>query len=141
MSSSLVKRERVQLSLCSLSQLKPAMKIDKAYVLGETIKQARELKKSVKEMKAVRCGSAERVALLGELDDLNLGYCENDKSLVKVTFSCDDRIELISDITKVVKTVKGSIVRVEMVFIGGRQRSVLWPMGERAYWKRRDKDA
>ncbi|OMO81959.1 hypothetical protein CCACVL1_12130 [Corchorus capsularis] len=100
--------------------------MDKASVLGETIKQARELKEKVKEMKAVRRGSA------GELDNL---------SLVKVTFSCDDRTELISDITKVVKTVKGSIVRAEMVFIGGRQRSVLWPVGERAYWKQRDRDA
>ncbi|OMO73004.1 transcription factor-like protein [Corchorus olitorius] len=103
--------------------------MDKASVLGETIKQARELKKRVKEMKAARRGSGERAALPGELDNLSLGYCESDKSLVKVTFSCDDRTELISDITKAVKTVKGSIVRAEMVFIGGRQRSVLWVKG------------
>ena len=41
--------------------------MDKASVLGETIKQVRELKKRVKEMKAVCHGSLERV-LPGELD-------------------------------------------------------------------------
>ncbi|XWS29586.1 hypothetical protein CRYUN_Cryun24cG0041700 [Craigia yunnanensis] len=66
------------------------IKMDKASVLGETIRQVRELKKRVKEMKAICRGSLERV-LPGELDNLSLVYCEKNGSLVKATFSCDDR--------------------------------------------------
>ena len=97
-------------------------------MLGETIKQVRELKKRVKEMKAVCHGSLERV-LPGELDNLSLVYCEKNGSLVKATFSCDDRPELISDLTRAVRKVNGTVVRAEMVFIGGRNKSVLWVKG------------
>ncbi|XP_021273845.1 transcription factor bHLH131 isoform X2 [Herrania umbratica] len=104
------------------------IKMDKASVLGETIRQVRELKKRVKETKAVCRGSLEGV-LPGESDNLSLGYCENDGSLLKATFSCDDRAELISDLTRAVRTVNGRVVRAEMVFLGGRNKSVLWVKG------------
>ncbi|EOX91959.1 Basic helix-loop-helix DNA-binding superfamily protein, putative [Theobroma cacao] len=104
------------------------IKMDKASVLGETIRQVRELKKRLKETKAVCRGSLEGV-LPGESDNLSLGYCESDGSLLKATFSCDDRAELISDLTRAVRTVNGRVVRAEMVFVGGRNKSVLWVKG------------
>ncbi|XVE86853.1 hypothetical protein DITRI_Ditri18aG0068700 [Diplodiscus trichospermus] len=104
------------------------IKRDKASVLGETIRQIREQKKRVKEMKAKHRGSLEAV-LPGESDNLSLGYCEKDGSLVKATFSCEDRAELISDLTREVRKVNGMVVRTEMVFIGGRNKSVMWVKG------------
>ncbi|XWS45011.1 hypothetical protein CRYUN_Cryun15aG0099100 [Craigia yunnanensis] len=104
------------------------IKMDKASVLGETIRQVRELKKRVKEMKAV-CGGSLEPLLPGELDKLSLDYCEKDGSLVKATLSCDDRAELMSDLTGEVRKVNGTVVRAEMVFIGGRNESVLWVKG------------
>ncbi|PPD95113.1 hypothetical protein GOBAR_DD07885 [Gossypium barbadense] len=102
--------------------------MDKASVLGETVRQVRELKNRVKEMKGASNGSLECV-LPGELNSLSFGFSEKDGNLVKATFSCDDRPELIADLTREIRKVSGTIVRAEMVFIGGRNKSVLWIKG------------
>ncbi|XVF17346.1 hypothetical protein REPUB_Repub10bG0113000 [Reevesia pubescens] len=123
------RRRRINRQFDMLRTILPNLiKKDKASVLCETLKQIRELEKRVKEMKATRLGSLERL-LPGELDNLSLRYCEKDGSLMKATFSCDDRPELMSDLQREVRKVDGTVVRAEMVFIGGRNKSVLWVKG------------
>ncbi|XWS41647.1 hypothetical protein CRYUN_Cryun17cG0100300 [Craigia yunnanensis] len=96
------RRRRISQQYDMLRTILPTLiKMDKASVLGKTIRQVRELKKRVKEMKAVCRGSLERV-LPGE-----------------------------SDLTREVRKVNGTVVRAEMVFIGGRNKSVLWVKGFR----------
>ncbi|XVF61530.1 hypothetical protein PTKIN_Ptkin08bG0136700 [Pterospermum kingtungense] len=123
------RRRRISQHYDMLRTILPNLfKMDKASVLGETIRQVRELKRRVKETQVVCRGSLECM-LPGELDNLSLGYCEKDRSLVKATFSCEDRQELISDLTREVRKVNGTVVRAEMVFIGGRNKTVLWVKG------------
>ncbi|XVF15288.1 hypothetical protein REPUB_Repub09cG0138100 [Reevesia pubescens] len=85
------RRRRINQQFDMLRTILPNLiKMDKASVLGETLRQVTEWKRRVKEMRAVSRGSLEHV-LPGELDNLSLGYCEKDRSLVKAIFSCDDR--------------------------------------------------
>ncbi|XVF35198.1 hypothetical protein REPUB_Repub18cG0124700 [Reevesia pubescens] len=73
-------------------------------------------------MKETRRGSFERL-LPSELDNLSLRYCKKDGSLVKATFSCDDRPELMSDLQREVRKVDGTIMSAEMMLIGGSKIS------------------
>ncbi|XP_039042666.1 transcription factor bHLH131-like [Hibiscus syriacus] len=123
------RRKRISQQFDMLRTILPNLiKMDKASVLGETVRLVKELKKRVREMKGGCNGSLERV-LPGESNNLSLGYHQKDGSMVKATFSCDDRPELIHDLTREIRKANGTVVRAEMVFIGGRNKSVLWIKG------------
>lgn len=97
-------------------------------MLGEAIQQVTQLKKTVKELELDSCGKSKRLFPC-EQDSLNLKYCNKEKTLVKIAFSCEDRLALISNITEALKSTKGKILRAEMVIVGGRARHVLWFQG------------
>lgn len=71
----------------------------------------------------------------GETDELRMSYCESDEKefssspppppRIKVTLSCEDRDELVKDLSQAVKSVRGRIVKAEMSTIGGRTKSEL----------------
>lgn len=60
---------------------------------------------------------------------LENGVGDDDKGLVKVTFSCEDRPGLISAVARTLRSMKGRVVKFEMVTLGGRTKSVLWVQG------------
>ncbi|KAI9165075.1 hypothetical protein LWI28_007166 [Acer negundo] len=104
------------------------VKMDKASVLKETIKSVRELQKSVKELKK-RCQGRDVYAFPSEANQLNLCYSDDNMRLLKAALSCEDKPGLMSDLTRAVKSVKGRVVKAEMVTVGGRTRCVLWVQG------------
>ena len=63
------------------------------------------------------------------VDKLNVERCKNEEGLIKATLSCEDRPELMSEITRALKSVKGELVKAEMVNVGERTRTVLWIQG------------
>ncbi|GAV59227.1 HLH domain-containing protein [Cephalotus follicularis] len=104
------------------------VKMDKASNLAATVMHVKELKKMVQELKAVS-GDSTKCLLPCEVDSLSLGYCEGDGGPVKVTFSCEDRPGLVSDLTMALRSVKVMVARAEMVTVGGRTRWVIWVQG------------
>ncbi|KAF8404700.1 hypothetical protein HHK36_009588 [Tetracentron sinense] len=73
----------------------------------------------------------------GETDELKLGYCDFDcdceeeaegessrRLLIRVSLCCDDRPDLLSDLTQALRSVGVRIVKAEMATIGGRTKSV-----------------
>lgn len=108
------------------------IQMDKASVLGETVRKVRELKKALAEVEAA-CHYGDRrdeCVLPGGVDKLSVEQCEGEKGgLVKATFSCEDRLGLISDMTRALSCVKGRVVRAEMVTVGGRSKNALWVQG------------
>ncbi|GLU13052.1 hypothetical protein SLE2022_296990 [Rubroshorea leprosula] len=110
------------------SVLPNLVKKDKASVLTEIVRQVRDLKRKVDELKASSHGRILERVLPGEANDLSLVYSENG-GLVKATFSCDDRRELVSDLTRTMELVKGQAVRAEMVVVGGRTKGEVWVKG------------
>ncbi|XP_027362838.1 transcription factor bHLH131 [Abrus precatorius] len=105
------------------------IKKDKATVLAETIKQVKELKKKVSKLEEDSHGNPKEVKFPSGADRLNLEKCYDSQGLVKATLSCEDRPGLMSAITRALGSVKAKVVKVEMVTVGGRTRSVLWVQG------------
>ncbi|KAK4584180.1 hypothetical protein RGQ29_022072 [Quercus rubra] len=107
------------------------VKMDKATMLAETVQQVRELRKTVPDLEGVCGGSSKDCVFPGGADKLSLenGDGDNDQGLVKVTFSCEDRPGLISAVARTLRSMKGRVVKFEMVTLGGRTKSVLWVQG------------
>ncbi|KAI9111362.1 hypothetical protein K1719_017052 [Acacia pycnantha] len=105
-------------------------KTDKASVLAETIRKVKELKKNISQLEAdSACSSGEITVFPSAVDKLNLEHCKDKEGVVKATLSCEDRPELMLDITKALRSVKAEIVKAEMVNVGRRTRNVLWVQG------------
>lgn len=102
--------------------------VDKASVLAKTIKTVRELQRTVREQKAL-CQVHEECVFPSEANELSLRNCNRDRGMLKVTLSCEDQPELMSDLSRALRSVKGRLVRAEMVPVGGRIKCVLWVQG------------
>lgn len=100
-------------------------------MLAETVRLVRELRTTVSDLEAVCRGRTKDCVFPGEADKLSLEHSDEDKGgvLVKVTFSCEDRPGLMSEVAREVRSVKGRVVKSEMVTVGGRTKSVLWVQG------------
>lgn len=126
------RRKRINSHLATLRTLLPNLiKTDKASVLGEVVRRVRELKRATSELTADRGdGDVCKPCLLpGDTDDVKLSRSENDGSTLIATLCCEDRPELIVDLTRALRSVKGKVVRAEMATVGGRNKTVLWVRG------------
>ncbi|XP_058776049.1 transcription factor bHLH131 [Vicia villosa] len=103
-------------------------KKDKASILVETIKQVTELKKKASKLEDSN-GTSKEVKFPSGADRLNLEKCNDEEGLVKATLSCEDRPGLMSSIARALGSMKAKVVKVEMVTVGGRTKSVLWVQG------------
>ncbi|GMH24146.1 hypothetical protein Nepgr_025989 [Nepenthes gracilis] len=134
------RRKRINGHLATLRTLLPNLiKTDKASLLGEVVRRVRELKKTTTELRSSvdsdACssgGSSTKVGVLllpGDADEVRLCRCEADSSIVIATLCCEDRPELMSDLTRALRSVKAKVVRAEMATVGGRTKSILWVQG------------
>uniref|UniRef100_A0A2N9EPK3 BHLH domain-containing protein n=1 Tax=Fagus sylvatica TaxID=28930 RepID=A0A2N9EPK3_FAGSY len=126
------RRMRINGQYATLRDVLPNLvKMDKATVLAETVRQVRELRKTVSDLEAVCRGSSSTKDCVfpGEANRLSLENCDNHQGLVKVTFSCEDRPGLISAVARTLRSMKGRVVKFEMVTLGGRTKNVLWVRG------------
>ncbi|KAF5207048.1 Transcription factor bhlh [Thalictrum thalictroides] len=143
------RRERINGHLRTLRTLLPnTIKTDKASLLAEVVHQVRELKKLAADVAGkdgngcsssssgssttTSSGSGSREWIFpGESDEIIMSYCESDErsesswSRVKVTISCEDRVDLVKDLSDAVKSVRARVVKAEMSTIGGRTKSEL----------------
>lgn len=95
----------------------------------ETIKQVKELKKKASKLEEDSHATSKEIQFPGGADKLNLEKCNDEEGLVKATLSCEDRPGLMSSISRALLSMKAKVVKVEMVTVGGRTRSVLWVQG------------
>ncbi|XP_050905384.1 transcription factor bHLH131 [Lathyrus oleraceus] len=122
------RRMRINGQYDTLRNILPNLiKKDKASILVETIKQVIELKKKASKLEDSHDTS--EVKFPSGADRLNLEKCNDEEGLVKATLSCEDRPGLMSSIARAVGSTKAKVVKVEMVTVGGRTRSVLWVQG------------
>ncbi|KAL5714267.1 hypothetical protein ACHQM5_016251 [Ranunculus cassubicifolius] len=132
------RRERINGHLQTLRTLLPnTIKSDKASLLAEVVLQVRELKKLAADVagEGSTCSndsSNEWPFFPGESDELIMSYCDSEEpttttttSRIKVSLSCEDRVDLVKDLSHAVKSVRGRVVKAEMSTIGGRTKSEL----------------
>ncbi|KAK4416977.1 Transcription factor [Sesamum alatum] len=130
------RRKRINAHIATLKSILPnTIKTDKASLLGETVRLVKELKQTTSELTAVdvetngelswSSTTSLTVMFPSETDDLNVSQCEN-SGLIRASFSCDDRPEMIPELIQALKSAEAKVVRVEMSTVGGRTKSVLW---------------
>ncbi|KAH7851617.1 hypothetical protein Vadar_014336 [Vaccinium darrowii] len=124
------RRKRINSHLATLRTLLPnTIKTDKASLLAEVVGRLRDLKKITSEFAAANDSEISQSNLFPtECDELNFCHSESnsDNTTIKATLCCEDRPELVSEITAAVKAAEGKVVRAEMATVGGRTKSILW---------------
>ncbi|KAJ6367258.1 hypothetical protein OIU77_003595 [Salix suchowensis] len=125
------RRSRINSQFATLRTILPNLiKVNKASVLEETIRCVKELTNTVSRLKEIYGGGRLECVFPASADKLRIGSCEGKgQEVVKVVFSCDDKRKLLSDVARAVRSVKGKVVRAEMVTMGGRTKCVLWVQG------------
>ncbi|TYJ16617.1 hypothetical protein E1A91_A10G267500v1 [Gossypium mustelinum] len=114
------RRDRINSQLTALRKLIPkSNKMDKAALLGSAIEQVKDLKR-----KATEIGKA--FAIPSETDEVSVNYnVPEDKTFIRVSICCDDRPEVFSELIRVLKGLRLSIVEAEISSVGGRTKSNL----------------
>ncbi|KAK2977290.1 hypothetical protein RJ640_013055 [Escallonia rubra] len=136
------RRRRINGHLATLRTLLPnTIKTDKASLLAEVVRRVKELKKTTSELAVTSDSDAcntyssasaninianEHYMFPSETDELKLCYCGGDSSTIKASLCCEDRPELISELTRALRSVEAKVVKAEMATVGGRTKSELW---------------
>nr|WCO08297.1 hypothetical protein [Suaeda aralocaspica] len=127
------RRKRINAHLATLRTLLPNLiKTDKASVLAEVVRRVRELKKATLELTANchhHCNGCNACLLPGDMDEVNLQRSEYDNNTLIASLCCEDRPELIVDLSRALRSVKGKVLKAEIATVGGRTKSVLWVRG------------
>ncbi|KAF8009718.1 hypothetical protein BT93_J0645 [Corymbia citriodora subsp. variegata] len=124
------RRDRINAQLATLRKLIPkSEKMDKAALLASVIDHVKDLKRKASEI------SKSLTILPSEIDEVTID-CEDPKPnkgggdgggavLIRVSICCDDRPELLSELTRVIKGLKLTTVKADVASVGGRIKSVL----------------
>lgn len=100
--------------------------MDKAALLASVIDHVKDLKRKASEI------SKSLTILPSEVDEVTID-CDDPKPdkgdsglvLIRVSICCDDRPELLSELTRVIKGLKLTTVKADVASVGGRIKSVL----------------
>ncbi|KAA0036340.1 hypothetical protein IC582_018312 [Cucumis melo] len=128
------RRNRISGQYATLRAILPSLsktdksKLKKAFVLSETIRGVKELKKLVSE-KRVANREFRDCGIPSGADRLTLEQCNGGEGMVKAVMSCEDRQDIMAELAKALKTMKVKLVRAEMVTVGGRNKFSLWIQG------------
>ncbi|KAL4577885.1 hypothetical protein LXL04_014000 [Taraxacum kok-saghyz] len=130
------RRKRINGHLATLRSLLPStIKTDKASLLAEVVRRVKELKKmAAAELEPTAADQTDddviRNMIPSENDELELTYIGEDSCTKKITIKavmcCEDRAELIVELTRALGLVRGKVVRMEIGTLGGRIKCVLW---------------
>lgn len=86
----------------------------------------------VKELKRQTSAIAESSAVPTEGDELTVagGADEGGKFVIKASFCCEDRSDLLPELIKTLKAMRLRTVKAEITTVGGRVKNVLFITGE-----------
>lgn len=117
------RRERINTHLANLRSILPnTTKTDKASLLAEVIQHMKELKRQTSLI-------TDTSQLPTECDDLTVDSTYNDEEgnlMIRVSFCCEDRTELMHDIITALKSLHLRTLKAEIATVGGRIKNVLF---------------
>lgn len=101
------------------------------------MRQVKELKKMAAEIESTAMYQGDDIIrnneyymIPTEKDELELTYVGEDSStkkiMIKARLCCDDRAELMAELTRALSLVHAKLVRTEIGTLGGRIKCVLW---------------
>ncbi|XP_040999266.1 transcription factor bHLH51-like [Juglans microcarpa x Juglans regia] len=126
------RRDRINTQLSTLRKLIPKSdKMDKAALLGSVIDHVKDLKRRAMEV-------SKACSIPTEVDEVTIDYDHGqdvnmignvdkreENILIRVSFCCDDRPELFSELIQVLKGLRLTVVKADIASVGGRIKSVL----------------
>ncbi|KAL3581674.1 hypothetical protein D5086_016006 [Populus alba] len=125
------RRDRINAQLGILRKLIPkSEKMDKAALLGSAIDHVKDLKQKATEI-------SRTFTIPTEVDevtvDCDVSQATNpsstnkdkDSTFIRASVCCDDRPELFSELIRVLKGLRLTIVRADIASVGGRVKSIL----------------
>ncbi|CAH8382283.1 unnamed protein product [Eruca vesicaria subsp. sativa] len=117
------RRERINTHLAKLRSILPnTTKTDKASLLAEVIQHMKELKRQTSLI-------TDTSQLPTECDDLTVDSSYNDEEgnlMIRVSFCCEDRTELLHDIINALKSLCLRTLKAEIATVDGRVKNVLF---------------
>ncbi|KAK3407834.1 transcription factor bHLH51 [Eucalyptus grandis] len=130
------RRDRINAQLATLRKLIPkSEKMDKAALLASVIDHVKDLKRKASEISksiTILPSEVDEVIIDCEDPELNKGGNDSGAVLIRVSICCDDRPELLSELTRVIKGLKLTTVKADVASVGGRIKSVLILCGDTA---------
>ncbi|KAG2723936.1 hypothetical protein I3843_02G170500 [Carya illinoinensis] len=126
------RRDRINTQLSTLRKLIPKSdKMDKAALLGSVIEHVKDLKRRAMEV-------SKACSLPTEVDEVIIDYDHDqdvnmignvdkreENILIRVSFCCDDRPGLFSELIQVLKGLRLTVVKADIASVGGRIKSAL----------------
>ncbi|XP_002978655.2 transcription factor bHLH30 [Selaginella moellendorffii] len=116
------RRERINNHLNTLRGLLPSTtKTDKASLLAEVIEHVKDLKRQAAEI-------AEGGPVPTDVDELKVdtdASSSDGNFVLKASLCCEDRPDLLSDLTKALRTLKLRTLKAEIATLGGRVKNVI----------------
>nr|WCO08304.1 hypothetical protein [Suaeda aralocaspica] len=124
------RRDRINAQLTRLRRLiTKSEKMDKAALLERVVDQVKEHKRRASEISKV-------FTIPSETDDVTIechtnnnmqqeAHHHNNLILIKATFCCEDRSDLIPELIKALKDINLTIIEAEIACLGGRIKSIL----------------
>ncbi|ESQ32917.1 hypothetical protein EUTSA_v10004524mg [Eutrema salsugineum] len=117
------RRERINTHLAKLRSILPnTTKTDKASLLAEVIQHMKELKRQTSLI-------TDTCQVPTESNDLTVDSSYNDEEgnlVIRATFCCDDRTDLMHDVINALKSLRLRTLKAEIATVGGRVKNVLF---------------
>ncbi|KAL8199796.1 hypothetical protein R6Q57_013364 [Mikania cordata] len=113
------RRDRINAHLATLRKLvSNSDKMDKATLLGKVVEHLKELKSSTTEL-------SKAFSVPTDSDEVNIDVVSSsiepsDNVFINVSFCCEDRPELLSEINQTLKSLRLTMVQADMTCLGGR---------------------
>ncbi|XP_010556387.1 PREDICTED: transcription factor AIG1-like [Tarenaya hassleriana] len=121
------RRERINNHLSKLRSILPnTTKTDKASLLAEVIQHTKELKQQTSLI-------ADTCPIPTETDELTVDFSYDDGDgnfVIKASFCCQDRADLMNDVIKALKELRLQTRKAEITTVGSRVKNVLFISGE-----------
>nr|ASZ85190.1 transcription factor bHLH131 [Selenicereus monacanthus] len=134
------RRDRINAQLARLRKLIPkSEKMDKAALLERVVEQVRDLKRKVSDTSkfltvptevdevTIECHTDIQRGSPANHDDHHHKNNKNKNKhpLIKVTFCCEDRPDLITELIRALKGLNLTTIGADIVCLGGRMKSIL----------------
>ncbi|XP_010427516.1 PREDICTED: putative transcription factor bHLH107 [Camelina sativa] len=119
------RRERINSHLNKLRKLLSCnSKTDKATLLAKVVQRVKELKQETLEITDETLPSeTDEISVLNSEDSSS--YNEDGRIIFKVSFSCEDRPDLLQDLMETLESLQMETIFADLTTVGGRSRNVL----------------
>lgn len=119
------RRDRINAQLSTLRKLIPTCeKMDKATLLASVVNHVKDLKAKTTEISKLLNTPTDIDEVIIEEEENKACTSMNKSVILKASFCCDDRPELFSELRRVIKNLKLTMMEADITSLGGRIKGI-----------------